>query len=362
MNDETVVFQGDTVKALGDGRVGGYLVRFTDAGRKDLSGEYFTAKTYFGARQGDGADCLFHHSLPIKGVSADFTDHLFSPIKTRTDDIGIFAETVLNMADDYERKVFELVQQGKLGWSSGAAAHTVRKSADGEILRWVIAEGSLTPTPCESQNIGTIRPLKSLESLSLKDVMTTGDGYAPANPRSGQAAPSSPPFQTATGTRNDRNDAAPSRDSGSVECPACHLHCHFDADHKECPYCGQTLSLSAEGTPLGDRTGGTAGKTFGDELDSALAAVTSVTERARDLHAIRVKSDRTLSDATRQKIREVSDQLTQLLAAIEPEDLEALEAEQSVVNMAALEAAMAVFEAERAAENARLQDLLAAMD
>lgn len=160
--DEVLTFTGDTLKSLGDGRVGGYLVRFTDANTKDLSGEYFTDKTYYGARDGDGIDCLFHHSQPIAGIDASYTDHIFAPIKTHRDAVGIFGETVLNMADEYERKVSELVDAGKLGWSSGAASHTCRKSEDGEILRWILAEGSLTPTPCDSNNHGGIRPMKSL--------------------------------------------------------------------------------------------------------------------------------------------------------------------------------------------------------
>ena len=365
MNDETVIFAGDTIKSLGDGRVGGYLVRFSDASHKDLSGEYFTAKTYYGAREGDGADCLFHHSLPIKGVNSEFTDHIFAPIKTRKDNIGIFAETVLNMSDAYERKVAELVDAGKLGWSSGSAGHACRKAADGEITRWIISEGSLTPTPCESHNVGGVRPLKSVDlsdadALAIKDVMTTTAGYAPPNNR--EPAPLPPPFQTATGSQNDKNDAPAVRDSGSVECPACHLHCHFDAGHKECPYCGQTLSLSAEGTPLVNPPDGMAGKslnlTFGEELNSALAAVESCTKRAEGLRQIRVKSDRTLSAATRQKIQDVSEALAKLLASIKPEDLDALNAMARVVDITVIEAQMAVWEAEQSARDAELQAVL----
>ena len=357
MNEDVLTFTGDTVKSLGDGRIGGYLVRFTDASQKDLSGEYFTAKTYYGAKDGDGIDCLFHHSQPIKGIDEVFTDHLFAPIKTRKDSIGIFAETVLDMASDYERKIAELVDAGKLGWSSGAAGHTCRKSADGEILRWILAEGSLTPSPCDSGNRGGIRPLKSLELTpeAVKDVMTTTEGYAPANNRSNTInrnntvvpPPAPAEMQGATGADNDKNDNAPARDSGSAECPACNLHCHFDADHKACPYCGQTLSLSAEGVPL-------AGKTFGDELNAALAAVDSCRTRAESLHSIRVKADRTLSASTRQKIQDVSDALARLLQAIKPEDLDSLNAMSSVVSMTVMEAQMAVWEAEAAQRDAEM--------
>jgi hypothetical protein len=147
---DTLIHYGGALKTLDDsGRVGGRLVTF---GGKDLDGEEFTAETYYGARSGDGADCLFHHMLPVKGVAPELADHIFSPIKATKDEVGIFAETVLNLADDYEKKVHDLVKAGKLGWSSGAPEHTVRKSADGVIERWIIAEASFTPTPAEPRN------------------------------------------------------------------------------------------------------------------------------------------------------------------------------------------------------------------
>ena len=39
---------GGAVKALGDGKIGGYLVRFTDMQSPDLTGDYFTADTELG--------------------------------------------------------------------------------------------------------------------------------------------------------------------------------------------------------------------------------------------------------------------------------------------------------------------------
>lgn len=147
------IYIGSALKALDDsGRVGSHGIRFTDDSHKDLDGEYFTAKTYLGAREGDGADCLMHHMQPMKGVPRDLTDHIFKPVKATRDDIGIFVETVLDLSDEYEKQVFELVKAGKLAWSSGAPAHTVIKSQDGEIKRWIVAEFSFTPTPAEPQN------------------------------------------------------------------------------------------------------------------------------------------------------------------------------------------------------------------
>ena len=164
---ETVVAFGDAVKALGEGKIGGYLVRFSDAANpadRDLEGEYFTKATYFGPRHGDGADTLFHHGMPVAEGLEALADRLLPPIKTTVDEIGIWAETVLNMADEYEKLIYELAAQGKLGWSSGAPGHMVRRVGP-QITRWPIAEGSLTPTPAEPRN--RVVSLKTLERAAL---------------------------------------------------------------------------------------------------------------------------------------------------------------------------------------------------
>jgi HK97 family phage major capsid protein len=156
--NERIIATGGAIKAVGSaGRVGGYLVRFRDqpgnqadnqsVNQKDLVGEYFSAKTFFGKEDGNGAYCLFHHSIPLRAGLEGLADRFFQPIKTQRDDLGIWAETVLDLADAYERMVYELVQAGKLSWSSGSVPHMVRKADDGHILQWPIVEGSLTPTP-----------------------------------------------------------------------------------------------------------------------------------------------------------------------------------------------------------------------
>lgn len=178
---EALFYFGDTLKALDDkGRVGGYAVRFTDASRRDLAGDYFTAETYLGAHQGDGVDVLFHHGLPLhtsrrmseeqKQSFQKFSDHIFKPAKTRKDDVGLFTEVVLDMADEYEKAVFGLVKAGKLGWSSASAFHTVRRTDDGEIKRWPIIEISLTPQPAEPTNRAvTLKAIESLKFVPLDD-------------------------------------------------------------------------------------------------------------------------------------------------------------------------------------------------
>jgi hypothetical protein len=179
--DEALFYFGDTLKALDDkGRVGGYALRFTDREHRDLHGTYFTKDTYLGAHQGDGVDVLFHHGQPLrttrrmteqqkKALDA-FKDHIFSPAKTKRDEVGLFTEVVLDMSDEYERAVYGLVKSGKLGWSSGSTWHMVKATDDGEITRWPIIEISLTPQPAEKLNKAvTLKAIESLKFIPLDD-------------------------------------------------------------------------------------------------------------------------------------------------------------------------------------------------
>ena len=173
INIEPLIAIGNTVKALGDGHVGGHLILFGDADNTDLEGEYFTPETYFGAKDGDGADVMIQHGKPFKSGDPilneqfrQYANRTLSTMKTQRDALGIWAETVLNMADEYERLVYELCQRGVFKWSSGTASHTVQREPDGKITRWLIVEGSLTPTPAEPRMLTSrVMPLKDFEAL-----------------------------------------------------------------------------------------------------------------------------------------------------------------------------------------------------
>ena len=151
------------IKTGGDGlaHVGAYAIKFSGPDQKDLSGEYFTAQTDYGPRNGDGVATMFHHGLPLADGLEYLAYKTFAPVKALKDDIGIFVETVLNLSDEYEAAIADLVNAGKLKWSSGTSYHLARKSADGQILRWHPIEFSYTPTPAESR-LPKITPLKSI--------------------------------------------------------------------------------------------------------------------------------------------------------------------------------------------------------
>ncbi len=170
--EDTMIYFGDAVKALDDnGRVGALGIRFSDGRKKDLAGEYFTAKTYLGPQEGNGAECTFDHGFPVKSGLEEFADHTFAPVKANRQKLGIWVETVLDLSDDYEKAVFQMAKKGKLGWSSGSAGHRVKKDAKtGEIKSWPVAEWALTPRPCEPDNYGTTLPLKSLADVKFVDL------------------------------------------------------------------------------------------------------------------------------------------------------------------------------------------------
>ena len=150
----------DGIKSDRLGHVKGYLVRFGDTKATDLEGDYFTRSTDYGFPMEEGKrvplNVYYHHGMDAqvgkKSIGTGFI---------KMDSEGLWYEAQLDMADEYGKMVAKLCKQGKMGFSSGAAAHMVeRKSMGGasEIIRWPIAEASITPTPAEFRN-----SVKSLE-------------------------------------------------------------------------------------------------------------------------------------------------------------------------------------------------------
>jgi HK97 family phage major capsid protein len=175
MSDE-MIYYGDAVKATqqddGTVKLGGYLVRFSDAAHPDLTGDYFTKSTDFGnVTKSDG---WFNHRMPVKfnGKRVEYKEQL--PDATLTfDDTGVFAEIVLGARNEYEKEIAKLGIKGKLGWSSGTASHLVDRKQVGnsyEITRWKLGlDASLTPTPAEPRLSNRVLPIKSILETSIDE-------------------------------------------------------------------------------------------------------------------------------------------------------------------------------------------------
>ena len=150
----------DAIKSDRLGYVKGYLVRFGDSKSADLEGDYFTQSTDYGFPMTEGKrvplNVYYHHGMDqMVGKKSIGTGYI------KMDETGLWYEAQLDLADEYGSMIAKLCKQGKMGFSSGAAAHLVeRKSMGGaaEITRWPIAEASITPTPAEYRN-----SVKSLE-------------------------------------------------------------------------------------------------------------------------------------------------------------------------------------------------------
>lgn len=156
---DTMVYFGDAVKALGEGKVGGYLVRWGGNGDVDLTGDYFTKETDLGISEGDRLPVYYEHGYDPVIKSR----RLGRGQIERTDDIGVWFEAQLELRDEYERKIYELAEAGKLGWSSQAGGSLVAKESGlggTRIATWPLAEATLTKSPAEYRN--TAIPLKSI--------------------------------------------------------------------------------------------------------------------------------------------------------------------------------------------------------
>jgi len=166
MDDELVYFS-DELKALGEGKVGGFLVRYSTANDPDLVGDYFDAKSTI--EVSDNMPLLYNH-----GMDSTIKKRRIGKVtRVEYQDAGVWAEAQMNMRDDYEKAIYAMAEKGKLGFSSGALSHLVDREPAGKawhIKTWFIGEASLTPTPAEYRN--TVQSMKSLlpsEDAALPD-------------------------------------------------------------------------------------------------------------------------------------------------------------------------------------------------
>lgn len=164
MNTQT----GGAIKALGDDRVAGYLVLWGNKQQADLHGEYFTPQTDLALDLYEERPLLYQHGL----------DETMKLLKVGTitslkaDAEGLWMEAQLDLRKKYASAVMKLVKRGVLGLSSGALPHLVEVDASGQIKRWPIVEGSMTPTPAEPRIVA--EAMKSIKMALAEETTETG--------------------------------------------------------------------------------------------------------------------------------------------------------------------------------------------
>lgn len=188
---DILVSFGGAVKSLddeeeieGEGWVGGYLVKFGDSTKTDLTKfrDYFEDDTDFDVDwTGEVKSTVyFSHGLDktlrrtrlgIKGEDQSATKAILGK-----DGVGVWIKHQLDLRNEYERAIHDLVKKGKLGWSSGTAIHLVGRERDPngahKITYWPLGlDASLTPIPAEPTN----------EAMSLKSLFERLSTIAPAD-------------------------------------------------------------------------------------------------------------------------------------------------------------------------------------
>lgn len=206
--EENLIYYGGEVKMLGEDRVGGYLVRFSGPEDPDLVGDFFTSETEFGTNE--TPPVLYHH-----GLDGTLKNRIIGKSQWKIDDVGVWVEAQLNMRDEYESHIKEMIEAGKLGWSSGAVGHAVDRESVGKayhIKTWIIGEASLTPTPAEPRNSAI--PVKSL----LPDQDDEAEQAAPAVESDPvEQEPEEQPIETKSTTKEMENVSTTASENTEVK-------------------------------------------------------------------------------------------------------------------------------------------------
>jgi hypothetical protein len=135
----------------------------------DTDGESFTPQTDFCFEWfGNGPrPLLYEHGFDGKlkaGVVGRQTEY-----EMREE--GIWAKSELDRAKKYRKAIDQLIEEGALGYSSGAMPHLATKDKKGVITRWPWVELSLTPIPAHlNAGIHYVKSADAVAHLEAVDV------------------------------------------------------------------------------------------------------------------------------------------------------------------------------------------------
>lgn len=165
--DDIMVGFGDAVKSTVDGRVSGYLVRFGSTRDTDLEGDFFGPTTDFGRPLNEG-DTFPLRLYYAHGMDPQVGRKAIGDGMVTVKNAGLWYEGQIAESDQYREMIKRLAQEGRLGFSSGAAGHLVIREATGigkacRIKAWPLGEASLTPRPAEYRNTASLKSLTELK-------------------------------------------------------------------------------------------------------------------------------------------------------------------------------------------------------
>lgn len=167
---------GGAVKALGNGRLGGYLITFGGLQDADNSryADFFTPQTDYAVDEWPAKTAVYYHH----GLDKTVGKRRLGVGEMKADEVGIWIETQLALRDEWEEAIYALAEAKRLSWSSGSATHLTErhpvKSAAGvtiahELKSWPLGlDASLTPTPADARC--DVVALKSVDVPTLAEM------------------------------------------------------------------------------------------------------------------------------------------------------------------------------------------------
>src|SRR6266576_690921 len=179
--NEYLLAYGEAAKALGDGKIRVPMVVFGGDGDLSSLKDRFTKNTDFEVPEWPAPCTLRFEHGQNEFVGTKAIGGGVNACKMYRSDDGIFVEGVLNIADSYEARIYKMVEDGKLGGSSGTVLHLIERKSLGndghEITKWPLgADMSLTPRPADPRT--RFHELKSLNDIADAMKSLSGELFA----------------------------------------------------------------------------------------------------------------------------------------------------------------------------------------
>jgi hypothetical protein len=304
VTDDTLIYGGGECKALGSGKVGGYLVRFGGPESADVQGDYFTAGTDFGLGEGDRLLVYYHH-----GLDRDFGRRHYGHGHFKADPVGLAIEAQLDLNTDRGRRIYGDAEAGKLGWSSGSAERFVERGPAVKgaraITYWPLNDATLSPKPVDPRN--KVIALKAL--VAMKGEHLGGDVGASL----ASSALDRLHYHTAERINGHMRDPKKSRDEKLAACKGC-LDEHRATARK---VVGALLDDDEDVVKalIGDAA---AALPLSDRAEALVADAEAMRDLFAKLHDQRQADGRSLSPAKRESIKAIADALEALHAETAP--------------------------------------------
>lgn len=173
MIEDTYINIGGEVKALeedGDNlKVGGYIVLYGSPEVSDMSSykDYFTKSTDYELDILNKGVMRWHHCMDPK-----IGDQRFGLAEAKADDddeVGVWAEGWMQITNKYAEKVRQWIKEKRVGWSSTAQPHLIKRRHVGkgihEVEKWPLGGGdyTLTMAPMDPRQVGSVMTLKAFQ-------------------------------------------------------------------------------------------------------------------------------------------------------------------------------------------------------